>query len=1024
MKHFQQWLRELGYTEFPDELLLANSDVGTRAYAAEIEEMFASERGINSSAVFCVSEHPTVCLIDGTSLSVDRERRIEQIRQKIWNQNLASVVLVADSVRLLAFSVNDRESEPDILEESEVERYGRWSAHEVHSGFIQDRLPDWFTPEKRVDRRLLTNLRALVKQLSQSGLALHTAEAITAQVIFLCYLQQRGIVGDAYREKHRLNVLESYVSSNDGLGIDRFLTQLGRDFNGDFLSSSDGSVPTWEELNADCFGPIRKFLDAVDLETGQGSFWRYDFSHIPVELISGIYETLLKERQDTLRAYYTPRHLAHLVVQQAFEVTGDPSTASVYDGACGSGILLTTAFRQMLRHAEALKGRKFRLRERISLMRSNVFGNDIDETACWITAFSLYLSLLEGLVPADISLLQSDEGLKLPRLVGPRLNIQKGDSYGDFFSEKNPFAGKRRFDVFLCNPPWRESADAEQPSWEEWCKKQTPAYPVGRRQIAAGFAYRAMQSVHAKGVVVLIMPLNLIIGASQQSIGFRRRLLLDAFVERIVNFADVRRLLFPAAKHPCAVVRARPRPQIEGTIALSDETVEYWTPKTDVSLALGRLALHAIDRKPISAQAIYDKPYVLISSYWGEARDLELLARLQRLGTIRSLITNRRWTSGKGFHAPNQSNPDRALGLLEPLTFLPAECLPIDHPVITQDAQLIRVRDVFNIVASPGGRNGELYRGPRVLFPDGLGKAQSVRAAFTSVPFAFQSSIGGIKGPKADEPLLKFLTAYLRSPLASYLLVMTGYSVIGERPRIAVNDVEAFPFCVPEMHPQPNVADAIVREVAEVIDQLASEPELLLRSHAYASVRMDLDDLVFNYFQLSDSDRMLVRDTVRFVATSIQPSDYARLKTPLLRRASEPAIKRYVDVLTAKLAEWREHCGGEGGLRVRAVVDGKSGFFGAVHVATAGYSDLKQVDSSRSAFQRLLSDFDESMARQLDQTDEHVLFKVPNVMMLADDEFFFVKPLRQRFWMSRTALSDADHIVRTVQAAAWMAGGH
>ena len=210
-------------------------------------------------------------------------------------------------------------------------------------------------------------------------------------------------------------------------------------------------------------------------------------------------------------------------------------------------------------------------------------------------------------------------------------------------------------------------------------------------------------------------------------------------------------------------------------------------------------------------------------------------------------------------------------------------------------------------------------------------------------------------------------------------------------------------------------------EVVEIIDQLASEPELLLRSHAYASVRMNLDDLVFNYFQLSDSERILVRDTVRFVAPSIQPSDYARLRTPLLGRASEPEIKRYVDVLTAKLAEWREHCGGEGGLRVRAVVDGESGFFGAVHVATTGHSDLKQVDSSRSAFQRLLSDFDKSMARERDQTDEHVLFKVPNVMMLADDGFIFVKPLRQRFWMSRTALSDADHIVRTVQAAAWRA---
>ena len=1020
MKHFEQWLADLGYNQFPDELLLANSDVGTRAYAAEIEEMFASEPGINASAVFCVSDHPTVCLVDGTSLSADRERRIEQVRQKIWNQNLATVVLVADSARLFAFSVNDRQSEPDILEESHAERYGRWSAHEVRSGFVRDRLSDWFTSEKRVDRRLLANLRLLVKQLSQSGLAPDAAEAITAQVIFLCYLEQRGIVGDAYRKKHRLNVLESYVSNNDGVGVDLSLKRLAHDFNGDFFSLSDGSAPAWGKLKPDSFRPIRKFLEAVDLETGQGSFWRYDFSHIPVELISGIYETFLKERQGALGAYYTPRHLAHLVVQQAFEVTGDPSRSSVYDGACGSGILLTTAFRQMLRHAEVLEGRKLRLRERISLMRSNVFGSDIDETACWITAFSLYLSLLEGLEPADISLLQSDEGLKLPRLVGPRLNIQKGDSYGDFFSEKNPFAGKRRFDVFLCNPPWRESADAEQPTWEEWCRKQIPAYPVGRRQIAAGFAFRAMQSVHAQGVVVLIMPLNLMVGASAQSIGFRRRLFLDACIERIVNFADVRRLLFPAAKHPCAVVRTRPRPQIEGAIALSNETIEYWTPKTDVSLALGRLSLHAIDRKLISAQAIYDKPHLLISSYWGEARDLELLARLHHFGTIRSLVTNRGWTSGKGFHAPNQSNPDRALGLLKTFKFLPVDCLPIDHPVITRNAQLDAVRDVFSVVASPGGRNGELYRGPRVLFPDGLSDAQSVRAAFSDVPFAFPSSIAGIKGPRVDAPLVKFLTAYLRSSLASYLLVMTGYSVIGERPRIAVDDVEGFPFCIPAMHPQPHVADAIVREVVGIIDQLASEPERQ-RSHSYASVRTKLDDLVFNYFQLSDSDRMLVRDTVRFVATSIQPTSYAQLTTPLHKRASESEIERYVAVLATELAHWRERRGGEGGLRVRAVVDGMSGFFGAVHVATTGRSDLHRVDSSRSAFRRLLADFEKCVARQLSQADEHDLFKVPNVMVLVDDEFFFLKPLRLRFWMSRAALSDADHIVRTVQASAWKA---
>jgi hypothetical protein len=40
-------------------------------------------------------------------------------------------------------------------------------------------------------------------------------------------------------------------------------------------------------------------------------------------------------------------------------------------------------------------------------------------------------------------------------------------------------------------------------------------------------------------------------------------------------------------------------------------------------------------------------------------------------------------------------------------------------------------------------------------------------------------------------------------------------------------------------------------------------------------------------------------------------------------------------------------------------------------------------------------------------------------MVLAGDSFYFVKPLRRRFWLARTALTDADHIVKTVHAAAW-----
>lgn len=1021
MTALETWLDELAYTDFPDELFVAGASIGTRAYAAEIEEMLAPDRGIGASAVFCVEEQPTVCFVDATTLGAAREERIEQIRQRVWNQNLVSVVLVLDNSTLSAYAVTNRDAEPEVLSAPKVGLSGRWSAYEFHSGFVKDRLSTWFAPDERVDQRLLLNLRQVVKKLVDGGLVDTQAEALMAQVIFLCYLEQRGIVGDTYRAAHDLNTLESYFNQRDGEGIDRLLSQLGADFNGDFLRSADGGAPLWSTLRKESFDPILDFLDAVDSETGQGSFWRYDFSHIPVELISGIYETLLKERQRKRGAYYTPRHLANLVADQAFEAFADPSSCTVYDGACGSGILLTTAFRKMLRHAEVRTGRRMRFSKRVELMQRTIFGNDIDETACWITAFSLYLSLLEGLEPLDISLLQSAETLKLPQLVGRGLNIQKGERLGDFFSPTNPFAGKERFDIFLCNPPWRETGEGEDPTWEYWANEQTPPYPIGRRQIASGFAYRATRCVKPGGVIALILPLNLVIGATKQSSSFRQRWLEDVCIERIINFGDVRRLLFPAAKHPCAVVRVRSRSKDECVIALGDEAVEYWTPKTDVSLALGRLALHAADQKILTAREIYEKPYALISSYWGEQRDLALLRRLRRLGTIGDVMTGREtpWVSAKGFHAPNQRNKDRSLGALEDLDLLTTKRLPDDHPIIGADAQLERVKDNYVVVASPGGANTRLYHGPRVLFPDGLSGTYAVRAVYTDVPFAFTSSIGAIGGPTVDANLIKLLCAYLRSPLASYLLIMTGYSVIGERPRIALEDVEAFPFCDPKNHPNPKTANTIISKVADITDRIAQTQEFH-RSHAYEAAKQKLDKLVFDYFQLTTSERVLVENAVDVIATSIQPGDYSRISTPLLHRSENDEIDAYVKTLARELGDWRERDGGAGSLNISAFVDGPSGFFGAVRIqATRAKLDHAQVDSSAHAFKELLGDLHASLAAQAGRVGYDDLFKIPSVMVVAGDSFYIVKPLRRRFWMPRAALSDADRVVKTVHAAAW-----
>src|SRR5688572_17922826 len=100
MASFDEWLGSLSYSSFEKDLVRSGDGVGARPYGLEIEEMLSVDRGIGAGAVFCVDHQPTVCFIDASTLGADPEARISGIRQKVWNQNLVSVIIVLDTEKL------------------------------------------------------------------------------------------------------------------------------------------------------------------------------------------------------------------------------------------------------------------------------------------------------------------------------------------------------------------------------------------------------------------------------------------------------------------------------------------------------------------------------------------------------------------------------------------------------------------------------------------------------------------------------------------------------------------------------------------------------------------------------------------------------------------------------------------------------------------------------------------------------------------------------------------------------------
>ena len=97
------WLESLGYTDEPAVLHFCDGNIpGTHPYTLEIQSLLRPEGDIKARAVFDVEGVPTVVFVgdDDAPLSqVDLDR----IRQKVWNQNLATVVIQVEGESARAF---------------------------------------------------------------------------------------------------------------------------------------------------------------------------------------------------------------------------------------------------------------------------------------------------------------------------------------------------------------------------------------------------------------------------------------------------------------------------------------------------------------------------------------------------------------------------------------------------------------------------------------------------------------------------------------------------------------------------------------------------------------------------------------------------------------------------------------------------------------------------------------------------------------------------------------------------------
>ena len=644
------------------------SAVGQSTHAGAIRTALAE---LGASAVFCVQEVPTVVIVHLDEYDSDS---VINLHGALWNQGLATLLLVLSGDTLRAFSLariprRDRDTFDarclvQTLDAATDALAAKGFIYGAESGRLWEQHDRFFRVEERIDRVLLNNLTASCKALGDDDLPPDAAQALLIQTMFIAYLEDREIVrSDVFADVSRATsttFLELLQSSNPR-ALHRLFARLRDDFNGDLFVApcsfelQESPLPV-SQAHMKTLERFRSGHEEVGEHGGQLRFWGYDFRYIPIELISAVYDRFLGDQENARRrrgAYYTPMFLADTVIMTLWQML-PPQTRErgrFLDPACGSGVFLVRAFQLLCEHWRNRHTSRTIPWPRLCSILQRLHGWDLNPAAVRVAIFSLYLALLQEVRPPEIRLLLK-RGTQLPQLWNRTLCAH------DFFEVPSDTS---QADVVFGNPPWFSRQGMHRSSVRWTIEHQLP---MPDNEDAWAFVWKALRHVRGNGVVGFLLPaMGFLHNHRPNAVEARRRLLRDARVFRIVNFADMRFQLFEHARRPATLVVFGP-----GTTDGPAYRVDYWTPRTDLNLHVGRaITLSSVDKQTITSRDALDDPSIFNRRLWMSGPESKLFGYLRSLPQLSDLVTtyhsgnrdsatqHNRWVVGYGFQ-PAQRN--------------------------------------------------------------------------------------------------------------------------------------------------------------------------------------------------------------------------------------------------------------------------------------------------------------------------------------------------------------------------------
>jgi len=773
---------------------------------------------IDYDAVYNFNDKPLIIFKEFRSLN---EEKILSFYESVWNLGETPILFIKlpNEIRIYNGFTFDRENNKawkNIINELSDELNEFTFLNIVSDNFWKIHESE-FNRKKHVQTYLLNNLEDAKHILEDMGLPFGVITSLIGRLLFSRYLIDREILShNFFHDQYGCN-FEQLILNKEYLY--KYFRYIKSKFNGDLFPLSEDEM---EYVNDKHLSILNRLFKGEDIGTGQSVLFDiYDFSIIPIELISNIYEMFISEKSITSgKVYYTPLFLVDYILNNTLDemlIEKSPNDCKILDPACGSGVFLVESLRRLIEKLEKINGRYLKNEELKSLLLNNIFGIDKDEDAINISLFSIYLTLLDYQEPNTF------EEFKFPKLKNKTLFTY------DFFDIESKMI--QDIDLIVGNPPWgiaKENA-------VRYCVNND--VPISRKEIAQCFLARVKDFTKHDTQIALIVTSKILYNLNAKK--FRSYFLANFIIDEILEFSSVRRSVFQNAIGPGTIIFYKKSDNQN----IKNNVIKHVSIKPNMFFNLFRtIVIEKYDTKFISQRYFIEYDWLWKVMLYGNILDFNFIKRLKSdYKTINDIIDENKLDHGVGF---NENGPGKLIWADHLLNkpYLYTDRLH-RYFVNFENAPIWNIEKVYR-KSKPG-----IFEPPHILIKKSPNSNFQLIGAYSDQEIIFKEAIMAIKGRPYQKKILKNILGILNSPLFTYYIFLLSASSGVERDIFSPTEIISFPALLDD-------------KISKIVDKLQEIHSNKDQKKNENSIEKRLNDEILGIFNINSVEKDLIDYTI------------------------------------------------------------------------------------------------------------------------------------------------------------------